>query len=137
MSDTFNPLGVGKFGEKRRKRSNPVVQQAKIIKPNTSNETVIKTFSLKMLGADFKIDHKPRRKNKSSHRRALVHGFNDELMINWAKDYPGGVVINGNVKCPNTLEVGGHNVISLIKTMQLKIDALEKKLEDLSWNTEG
>jgi hypothetical protein len=27
-----------------------------------------------------------------------VHGFNDELALNWAKDYPGGTVVHGNLE---------------------------------------
>ncbi len=136
MSDIINPLGIGKFGGKRKKGSNPIVKGSPK-KANKTNETILDTFSLKLLGADFKIDHKSRRKSKTPYRRALVHDFNDGLTINWDKDYPGGVVINGKVKCPNKLEIAGHDILALIKNMQFKIEELEKKLEDLSWNTNG
>src|SRR5690606_31166663 len=57
---------------------------------------------------DFKMDNPDRRSNTAGHRRALVHGFKDELVINWASDYPGGVVINGTVQVPNRLVAGGN-----------------------------
>jgi hypothetical protein len=43
---------------------------------------------------DFLLDSPERRKNNTPHRRALVHGFNDELVLNFGGDYPGGVTIN-------------------------------------------
>jgi hypothetical protein len=45
---------------------------------------------------------KERRKNDSTHRRALVHDYGDGLTINYEGDYPEGVTINGN----NVLVVG-------------------------------
>lgn len=68
------------------------------IKFSTNNEVVVESFSLKMTGADLKIDHTSRRTNNSAYRRAIVHDFNDGLTINWANDYPGGISLNGNVK---------------------------------------
>jgi hypothetical protein len=47
---------------------------------------------------DIKLDANDRRSSSSGQRRALVHGFNDELIINYAKDYPGRTVVNGDLK---------------------------------------
>lgn len=47
---------------------------------------------------DIKLDADERRSNTTGERRALVHGFNDELVINYAKDYPGRTVVNGDLK---------------------------------------
>jgi len=50
---------------------------------------------------DLALDAADRRKipkEKSPHRRALVHDFNDGLTINWGSDYPGGVTIQGQLK---------------------------------------
>jgi len=52
---------------------------------------------LNLEGPDLKLDNPGRRKTQGGYRRALVHGFNDELVINWAKDYPGGTVITGDL----------------------------------------
>jgi hypothetical protein len=99
----------------------------------SSNETTVKTFSFKMDGADFRIDHKPRRKNKSPHRRALVHNQSDGLTMNWAKDYPGGVTIHGDLKVPDKLIVKNNDVIHLLTQMQNKINSLEKIYDMIDW----
>ncbi|HJQ37250.1 MAG TPA: hypothetical protein VKB93_08930 [Thermoanaerobaculia bacterium] len=59
-------------------------------------------------GPDLVIDHAPRRTAKGgSLRRALVHGFSDELVINFGQDYPGGVTIEGDVRIPARLTAEG------------------------------
>ncbi len=55
---------------------------------------------------DLCIDSPDRRKNETSHRRALVHDFNDGLTVNWGNDYPGGVSLNC-VKVINGGRAGG------------------------------
>lgn len=50
---------------------------------------------LRVTGADLMIDSQARRDGAGgSHRRALVHGPGDTLVVNWANDYTGGVVLN-------------------------------------------
>lgn len=56
----------------------------------------IKQNHLMLESHDLHLDHPDRRSSTSGSRRALVHGFNDELVLDWAKDYPGGVVSHGN-----------------------------------------
>jgi len=46
---------------------------------------------------DIELDNAGRRSSTSGKRRAFVHDFQDGLTLNWAKDYPGGVTINGKV----------------------------------------
>lgn len=61
----------------------------------------IKENHVRLEAHDLHLDHPARRTPRgstSAHRRALVHGFNDELVLNWAKDYPGGVVAHGNLE---------------------------------------
>jgi hypothetical protein len=53
---------------------------------------------------DLKLDAPSRRSTNTGQRRALVHGFNDELVVNWAKDYPGGVTIRGNLSIPEKIK---------------------------------
>ena len=49
-------------------------------------------------GADFKIFNQSRAGSGNIHSgRALVHGVNDTLNINFAQDYTGGVLIHGNI----------------------------------------
>jgi len=105
-----------------------------IDKPKKGNEIIVKPFALKMLGADFKMDHKPRRKNNSPHRRALVHDFKDGLTINYAKDYPGGVTLSGPIKCTDSLKVKGHDLLSLVLKMEKKINLLESRLKEIEWD---
>ncbi len=70
-----------------------------------NNKVTIEGFRLKHMGGDFELDYSPRRiEHSRSTRRALVHDYNDGLTINWLEDYPGGVTINGEVKCTDILE---------------------------------
>lgn len=56
---------------------------------------------LKVTCFDVELDNAGRRRSGGSHRRALVHDFTDGLTLNWDRDYPGGVTINGNVQVPD------------------------------------
>lgn len=58
----------------------------------------IKQNHLRIEGTDLHLDHPDRRSVAGGERRALVHGFSDELVLNWAKDYPGGTVAHGNLE---------------------------------------
>lgn len=80
---------------------------------------------------DVHLDRADRRVNNNGWRRALVHDFQDGLTLNWASDYPGGVTIRGTVKCPENLIVDGNNIMTLINTMQAKINQLETRIEVL------
>lgn len=60
----------------------------------------IKQDHVRLEAHDLHLNHPDRRSN-GGERRALVHGFNDELVLNWAKDYPGGTVVHGNVEVKN------------------------------------
>ncbi len=55
---------------------------------------------------DLKLDSSARRSSNSGERRALVHGFNDELVINYNGDYPGGVTIRGEIHIPDKIKQG-------------------------------
>jgi hypothetical protein len=75
------------------------------IKFNTSNQVVVEGNALKVTAPDIMLDHAPRKTGPAAnHRRALVHDFTDGLTLNWARDYPGGVTINGTVKCPQEIQ---------------------------------
>ena len=58
---------------------------------------VVEGTWLKVRTVDLMMDAPSRRINNTGHRRALVHDSGDKLTINYAKDYPGGVNILGNV----------------------------------------
>lgn len=86
---------------------------------------------LRMNHHDVHLDNASRRVNNTGSRRALVHDFQDGLTLNWATDYPGGVTIRGAVKCPESLIVNGSNIMTLINSMQAKINQLETRIEAL------
>jgi hypothetical protein len=56
----------------------------------------IKQNHLRLESHDLHLNHPARRSTSGGDRRALVHGFNDELVLNWSKDYPGGTVVHGD-----------------------------------------
>jgi hypothetical protein len=49
---------------------------------------------------DLILDNAGRRSSSAGHRRALVHSSGDALTVNFNGDYPGGVIIRGNVSMP-------------------------------------
>lgn len=57
--------------------------------------TVVEGSALMSRTWDIMLDAPDRRVNSDGLRRALVHSSNDELVINFAGDYPGGVTIAG------------------------------------------
>lgn len=60
------------------------------------SQVTIEAFTFKVEGADLKLDSTERRSGAGGeHRRALVHGPGDALVLNWAGDYTGGVYLNG------------------------------------------
>jgi len=62
------------------------------------------------------LDSPERRSNNNGQRRALVHNHQDGLTINYAKDYPGGVAIQGEVSL-ETAKVQG----SLLVGAEIKV----------------
>lgn len=71
--------------------------------------------TLAVRGTDLVLDNADRRKmhdwkpapdrNPRAPRRALVHDGNDGLTLNFGRDYPGGVSIEGEVHVPGPLLV--------------------------------
>lgn len=75
-----------------------------------------------------KVHHKPTKKTKAPsivleidnprnrtetlnpERRAMIHDFGDKLTVNFGKDYPGGVHIEGKVLVPDELNAEKINV---------------------------
>lgn len=58
---------------------------------------------LNVIATDILLDHPARRSSSTGYRRALVHDFNDGLTLNYNADYPGGVMIRGDVNIPRQL----------------------------------
>jgi hypothetical protein len=75
---------------------------------------------------DLMLDAPDRRTNAAGVRRAMVHAFGDRLILNFARDYPGGVEIQGplsleTVEVSNTLKVHGDLSLSTADASQVKI----------------
>ena len=66
-----------------------------------NGESVSIEGSLQVYGPDLALEWPDRRSASSAPgRRALVHGFQDELEVNYDNDYPNGIRLNGAVKLP-------------------------------------
>lgn len=75
-----------------------------VLKDN--NEVHVNGWRLVLNGADLVIDAgQVRRTNSSDFRRAIVHGSNDTLIINFANDYPNGVIIQSDMNVNGKLQV--------------------------------
>lgn len=83
---------------------------------------------LKIQTWDLCLESLDRKSDTTPHRRALVHDFQDGLTVNWARDYPGGVTINGDVKCPDKLIVDGTDVKTVISRMLQEIENLKAQI---------
>lgn len=77
---------------------------------------------------DLVLDNDSRRKSTGGTRRALVHDFNDGLTINWAKDYPGGITMRGDVNCTEKLSISGTDILAAINLLKTKVATLEAKV---------
>lgn len=80
----------------------------------------IKQNHVRLEAHDLHLDHPDRRSTSGGSRRALVHGFSDELVLNWAKDYPSGTAVHGNfeVQKGGTLQLKNNNNDTIIRADQ-------------------
>lgn len=70
------------------------------IKIDKENHVSIEGSHLKIKCHDLHLDNPNRNSGEGKkYRRALVHDFDDALVINWHGDYPGGVKIYGEIDC--------------------------------------
>jgi hypothetical protein len=113
------------------------------------DQVVVLCNNLNVQGHDFLLDSAERRKaNGPQFRRALVHDQNDGLTINFARDYPGGVTINGLLNVTGDIEMrithrelaligGGHPpdekvmLADVIKALRGEIAELRARIETL------
>jgi hypothetical protein len=73
------------------------------------NWLVAESQVLKSTATDLMLDAQSRRRGgPSTHRRALVHDYNDGLTLNYAGDYPGGVTLTGDARVSGDLRVVGE-----------------------------
>jgi hypothetical protein len=64
----------------------------------------------------------------SPYRRALVHGWGDQLVLNWDHDYSGGVVITGRVTIPDGAVVAGQDVATTLGALTTQVTDLATQL---------
>lgn len=88
-----------------------------------------------VFGTDLMLDGGSERRGRiltsfktNPYRRALVHGWGDQLVINWDRDYVGGVVINGPVTMPHGAIVSGQDVSAVLTTLTGQVAALTADL---------
>jgi hypothetical protein len=75
-----------------------------VLKDN--NEVHVNGWRLVLNGPDLVIDAgQVRRTNNSDFRRAIVHGPNDTLIINYSNDYPNGVIVQSGMTVNGKLHV--------------------------------
>ena len=82
-------------------------------------------------GSDLMLDSRSRRSNSTAFRRALVHGWNDTLTLNYNRDYPGGVLIEGPVRMPGGAVIGGQDVAVALTSLSTQVAALTTRVAEL------
>lgn len=82
-------------------------------------------------GSDLMLDTAARRRNRTPFRRALVHGYNDELVINYNRDYPGGVTIMGKVTMPSETVIGDLELYEELVSSRRRLGAMEETVKHL------
>lgn len=86
---------------------------------------------VKVTGTDLMLDSPGRRANRTAFRRAVVHGWNDTLTLNYNRDYPGGVLVQGRVQMPDGATIGGQDVAATISSLSSQITALTARVAAL------
>lgn len=82
-------------------------------------------------GSDLMLDYPSRRANSTPFRRAIVHGWNDTLTLNYDRDYPGGVLIEGPVRMPSGAVIGGQDVAATLTSLSTQVAALVARVAAL------
>jgi hypothetical protein len=82
-------------------------------------------------GSDLMLDYASRRANTTPFRRALVHGWNDTLTLNYNRDYPGGVLIEGPVRMPGGAVIAGQDVATMLTSLSTQVSSLTARVAAL------
>ncbi|HMM94080.1 hypothetical protein [Phycicoccus sp.] len=101
---------------------------------------VVASRVVQQFGTDLMLDGGAERRRttgvlrpvrRSPFRRALVHAWEDTLVVNFNRDYVGGVQIEGRVSVPGSLSVAGQDVATVIASLQSQVTALTARVTDL------
>lgn len=101
---------------------------------NNLDWLIVRSRILQQFGTDFMLDGGAGRRgrlnpsSRNPYRRALVHGPGDQLVVNWNRDYTGGVIVNGRVTMPNGAVVGGTDVGTTLTTHSTRVSELTAEL---------
>jgi hypothetical protein len=82
-------------------------------------------------GSDLMLDYPSRRANTTAYRRAVVHGWNDTLTLNYNRDYPGGVLIEGPVRMPGGAVISGQDIAATLTSLTSQIASLTSRIAAL------
>lgn len=108
------------------------INSARTIKGHNNGDWVnVASRIVQVQGTDLMLDHPGRRANRTAYRRALVHGWNDTLTLNYNRDYPGGVLIEGPVRMPAGATIGGQDVAATISSLATQLTALTARIAAL------
>lgn len=96
------------------------------------NWVVIEGAVLKCAGSDLMLDSAQRRSPGSGPlRRALVHDASDGLTLNFARDYPGGVTVEGGLAVTRDLAVTGEVTVGGVRVARdSQLQALQERIDE-------
>ncbi|MTB88302.1 hypothetical protein H9L21_01765 [Aeromicrobium senzhongii] len=102
---------------------------------NNRDWLIVRSRIHQQFGTDFMLDGGAERRGRvisrlrrNPFRRALVHGFGDQLVVNWDHDYTGGVVVNGRVTMPDGVVVAGQDVAATLTSLTSRVTELSTEL---------
>ena len=108
------------------------VNGARTVSGHNSGDWIdVQSRVVDIAGTDVMLDSPGRRTNTTPFRRALVHDFNDGLTLNWNRDYPAGITLNGPVNAPDSMTVDGRDVAALLDSLQSQVTALQSQVTTL------
>ncbi|GAB3074908.1 MULTISPECIES: hypothetical protein [unclassified Phycicoccus] len=120
------------------------INDTKTLKGATNGDwIVVQSRVTQHLGTDIMLDggaerrrtttiFRPRGTKSSPYRRALVHAWEDQLVVNFNRDYVGGVLIDGSVTVPGSLSVAGQDVATVLASLQAQVTALTGQVTTLT-----
>jgi len=100
---------------------------------NNGDWLIARARVVQQFGTDYMLDGGSDRRGANTvkqnpYRRALVHSWGDQLVLNWNRDYTGGVVVNGKVTIPDGATVAGKDVAATLTSLTSQLAAAAAQL---------